>query len=75
VTVFMSAQNMDSYLSLRTSGGITLAQNDDVDGGGQLDARISRIELPQDGNYVIVASSFRSGSYGPYRLMLFKEDE
>lgn len=72
VTIMMNGINMDSYLALRNQYDITLTQNDDVEGSGSLNARISNFVLPADGPYTIVASSFRSNSYGPYRLQLFK---
>ena len=72
VTIVMNGVNLDSYLALRNQAGITLTQNDDVEGSGTLNARISNFVLPADGTYTIIASSFRSNSSGPYRLQLFE---
>ncbi len=73
VTVIMKGVSLDSYLQLLAPDGSTVATNDDAPGSGSLDARIVRVPLPQDGTYTIVASSFRSGSYGSYRILLFRE--
>jgi hypothetical protein len=72
ITIIMNGINLDSYLALRNQHDVTLTQNDDVEGSGSLNARISNFVLPSDGTYTIVASSFRSNSYGPYRLELFE---
>ena len=72
VTIVMNGINMDSYVALRNQAGITLTQNDDVEGSGTLNARINNFILPEDGTYTIIASSFRSNSSGPYRLQLFE---
>lgn len=75
VTIMMKGVGMDSYLQLLNDNGSQLASNDDAPGTGSLDSRINRIRLPEDGTYTIVASSFRSGSFGPYRLLLFRDEE
>ncbi len=74
VTIMMKGVGLDAYLQLLDANGAQLANNDDAPGTGSLDARINRVRLPADGTYTIVASSFRSNSYGPYRLLLFRED-
>ncbi|MBN2471641.1 MAG: PPC domain-containing protein [Anaerolineae bacterium] len=74
VTIIMKGVGLDSYLQLLDANGAQLATNDDAPGTGSLDARIDRVRLPADGTYTIVASSFRSGGFGPYRLLLFREE-
>ncbi|MBC6955200.1 MAG: PPC domain-containing protein [Chloroflexi bacterium] len=65
ITVDLRSEAFDSYLRLFTSDGEQLAQDDD--GGGGLNARISRFVLPSDGEYVIVVDGFR-GFTGERRL-------
>jgi len=72
VTIMMKGDRLDSYLQLMDPSGAQIASNDDLRGTGALDARIDRFRLPVDGTYQIVASSYRSRTYGPYRLLLFR---
>ncbi|GAB4572290.1 MAG: hypothetical protein Kow0077_11310 [Anaerolineae bacterium] len=74
VTIHMMGADMDAFLQLYDPDGVQIASNDDVPGSGALDARIQRVRLPRDGTYSIVASSFRSGSTGAYRVLLVREN-
>ncbi len=74
VTIMMKGPGVDSYLQLLDPTGAQIAANDDLRGASTLDARIDRVRLPMDGIYQIVASSYRSRTFGPYRLLLFRVD-
>lgn len=65
VTIDQRSDAFDSVVRLFTSEGTQLAQDDD--GGGGLNARISRFRLPANGQYVIVVDGFR-GFTGERRL-------
>lgn len=65
VTIDQRSDAFDSVVMLYTSDGTQLAQDDD--GGGGLNARITRFRLPADGEYVIVIDGFR-GFTGERRL-------
>lgn len=56
VTIVMYSENFDPYLSLRDLDGFELAADDDS--AGELNAMISEFELPADGTYIIIATSF-----------------
>lgn len=73
VTIMMKGAGVDSYLQLFDPTGAQIASNDDLRGASTLDARLERVRLPMDGTYRIVASSYRSQTFGPYRLLLFRE--
>lgn len=65
VTIDLRSEAFDSVLRLFMSDGSQIAQDDD--GGGGLNARISRFTLPADGEYFIVVDGFR-GFTGERRL-------
>jgi hypothetical protein len=65
LVIDMASSAFDSYLILRTRDGYAIGVDDD--GGGGTNARIRTI-LPADGNYTIVAASFRPGGRGDYTL-------
>jgi hypothetical protein len=58
ITITMTSDAIDSYLLLGDSQGSELLIDDDS--GHRLDARIGPIKLPDDGSYVVVASSFNN---------------
>lgn len=70
VRIELSAGKVDTVLSLRHPDG-TLDVNDDTESEGRTSTN-SRIDtvLPEDGEYVITASSYRPGETGEYRLSL-----
>ncbi len=62
--------NLDPFLALRAPSGALLAENDDIEEGVILNARITLDDAPEDGIYVIEAfrlpqlgDSTRSGTY------------
>lgn len=70
VTIAMDGvANLDSYLILQDPQGNEIFRDDDS--GSGLGSLIESARLPADGVYTIIASSWRSNSYGPYRLSLF----
>jgi hypothetical protein len=54
ITMARAGGDLDSYLYLLDSGGVTIAEDDNT-GGTNGDARIS-LNLPQDGDYLILAT-------------------
>lgn len=65
VTIDLRSEAFDSVVLLFTAEGTQIAQDDD--GGGGLNARITRFRLPADGEYVIIVDGFR-GFTGERRL-------
>ncbi len=55
VTVTMEAEDIDPYLVLFGASGALVAQNDDADG---LNSQIADFEVPADGTYFILATTF-----------------
>jgi hypothetical protein len=66
----LSSGKIDTYLMLRRPDG-TQDDNDDTEANGATSTN-SRIDtvLAEDGEYVLVATSFRPGETGEYRLSL-----
>jgi hypothetical protein len=66
----LSAGKFDTYLILRRPDG-TQDDNDDseVDGEAVTDSRIDTV-LAEDGEYVLIVTSYRPGESGEYRLAL-----
>lgn len=64
--------SLDTLLILEFEDGTILAE--DNDGGAETDARIESFQLPADGDYVIIATSFSGEESGRYRLHLNRED-
>ena len=66
----LSAGKFDTYLMLRRPDG-SQDDNDDtlVDGRTSTDSRIDTV-LAEDGDYVLVVTSYRPGETGDYRLSL-----
>lgn len=58
VTITLLSQDFDAYLTLLDPFGQEAAYDDDS--AGELNARISRFVIPQDGLYTIVAESYGS---------------
>lgn len=56
VTITMQSSDVDSYLRLGDQRGNQLLLDDD--GADDLDARIGPVQLPENGAYVVIASSF-----------------
>jgi hypothetical protein len=62
--------DMDTYLMLRRPDGSQDANDDaDYDGEQSLNSRIDTV-LAEDGDYVIVATTYRANTTGAYRLSL-----
>lgn len=66
VTITLTSQDIDSFLTLKDAAGNTLATDDD--GAGNLNSRIANFSLPADGTYTIVASSYNGATPGHYSL-------
>jgi hypothetical protein len=66
VELRLGSEAFDSYLLVTGPEGFSLS-NDDAPGGGTLDSRLT-LELPADGAYSIVVTTFRPGETGAYRL-------
>ncbi len=70
VRIELSADKMDTYLLLTRPDGSQDANDDSqVDGQPSLNSRIDTV-LAEDGDYVIVATTYRPGDTGAYRLSL-----
>jgi len=65
VAVVLESDAFDSYLYI-TGPGLGEVLTDD-DGAGDLNSQLT-VSFPQDGPYVVVASSLDGGSTGPYTL-------
>jgi len=65
VQIDMMSGDFDSFLLLHDAGGRELIRNDD--GGDGLNARIV-YTLPYDGEYRIIANTYREGARGNYTL-------
>lgn len=74
VTIEMNAVSdpdftgLDTRLILEFEDGTFLAEDDD--GGEETNSRIDGFRLPEDGDYVIIATSFSGEEAGRYRLSL-----
>jgi tetratricopeptide (TPR) repeat protein len=70
----MQSAALDSYLKLEDGRGKLLAENDDIEPGIVLDARLT-VTAPSDGVYRIIATSFEQAGTGLYSLRIreFKE--
>jgi hypothetical protein len=70
VRIALTSDKMDTYLMLRRPDG-TQDANDDSEENGQpsLNSRIDTV-LAEDGDYVIVATTYRPNMTGDYRLSL-----
>lgn len=71
VRIDLSSGKMDMVLTLRHPDGTTDSNDDTTgeDGEPTLNSRIDTV-LPEDGEYVISASTYRAGESGDYRLTL-----
>jgi O6-methylguanine-DNA--protein-cysteine methyltransferase len=67
ITVDMTSQG-DTYLMLEGPNGTAVAENDD--GGEGLNARLTHVVLPTDGEYTIYATSFSREATFFYELSL-----
>jgi hypothetical protein len=68
--VDLRAEDFDAYVSIgrMVDGNFTeIASNDDAEDGEGLDSALE-VELPEDGRYVIQATSFSAGDTGTYEL-------
>ncbi|MBZ0296617.1 MAG: PPC domain-containing protein [Anaerolineae bacterium] len=67
VTIRLSSDEFDSYLTLQDSNGTTLLTDDD--GAGSLNSLIGPYALPADDTYTIIASSLSGDAIGSYTLV------
>jgi hypothetical protein len=74
VTIMMYGDGLDCSLELLNSSGNLISSDSAATWVANRDARIDSVQLPADGVYTIVASSFRSNSQGQYRLHLYREE-
>lgn len=65
LTITMTSSQFDPYLFVRGADGF--AHDNDDDGTGALNSRLD-ITLPEDGEYLIVATSYAPGETGSYEL-------
>lgn len=78
VTIDMQATQgiLDTLLFLISPSGLQVATNDDAAAGETTDSRIARYQLPETGDYVILATHFGTiygGTTGSYSLTLTVE--
>jgi len=66
VSITLSSDDFDAFLTLLDEDGVVLTTNDD--GAGSLNSRIDSYILPADGEYTVEASSFSRFSTGSYTL-------
>lgn len=74
VTITMSGLGVDTKLLLLDPSGSKVAENDDASSGGDLpsfvNSRIKDYTIQQDGEYIIIATSFESSARFAYNLKL-----
>lgn len=73
--IVMESVQFDAYLRLVDEGGLEMGRDDDggaLEGFGQTDARL-RVQLPREGNYRIVATTFAPGQMGTFSLTVREE--
>ncbi len=78
INLTRTAGNLDTTLFLLDSNGLQLAFNDDVVPGDNTDSLISEFTLPQDGQYIIIATHFGlqyGGTTGTYNLSFSRLNE
>lgn len=68
VSITLTSDDFDAYLTLEDADGMFIASDDDS--AGSLNSRIGPLALPANGDYVIVASSLSSSGTGDYTLTL-----
>jgi hypothetical protein len=68
----MSSSAFDSYLMIE-GPGLAEANDDDPDGDGSRDSRLL-VTLPQDGDYLVSATSYEPGERGAYRISAATSD-
>ncbi len=69
VVIAVASRDFDSFVSVQDAHGDEIASDDDS--GGSLNARIGPLNLPEDGTYTIVVSSYSSsGAAGAFELTL-----
>lgn len=68
VTIALIAEDFDPLVQLLDAEGFELATDDDS--GGNFNALIEGFELPADGTYVIVVTSFSGSGEGDFELSL-----
>lgn len=72
VRIELGSEDFDSYVVIgrMENGTFTeIASNDDAEDGEGLDSALE-VELPEDGRYVIQATSFSAGTQGAYTLSI-----
>ncbi|MBZ0297963.1 MAG: pre-peptidase C-terminal domain-containing protein [Anaerolineae bacterium] len=78
ISMIRNAGNLDTTLFLLDSNGSQVTFNDDVVPGDNTDSLISEFTLPQDGEYVIIATHFGlsyGGTTGTYSLAFSRLNE
>jgi hypothetical protein len=68
VTITLVSEDFDTYLTLEDQFGTSLDTDDDS--AGNLDSRIGPWEVPSNGEYTIVVSSYSGNATGEYTLSL-----
>ncbi len=71
ISMIATAGRLDTALFLMDQNGFQLAENDDAVVGESTDSLISEFTLPQDGQYIIIATHFGmryGGTTGAYSL-------
>ena len=69
LTVRLNSSDFDPYLLVRGPGGYTQDNDDDATERGSRASRLD-LTLPADGEYRIIATSYRSGESGAYTISL-----
>ena len=67
LTVRLSSSDFDPYLLVRGPGSYTQDNDDDASERGSRNSRLD-LTLPADGEYRIIATSYRSGESGAYTI-------
>lgn len=67
VELRLGATDFDPYLMVTGPGDLSLQNDDDADGHGSHDSRLS-VTFPADGRYRISVTSYKPGEAGAYRL-------
>lgn len=78
ISITRSAGNLDTTLFLLDSNGSQLTFNDDVVAGENTNSLINEFPVPQDGEYIIIATHFGleyGGTTGTYNLSFSRLNE
>lgn len=77
ITMQRNSGNLDPYIQVVNSGARVIAESDDIDGSGSLDAGVRSLVIEESGTYVIIATRYGEAagtSTGRYILTVAEAD-